>query len=167
MINKLFENERRSTTSVKPSRMRIVAYATGAKLRLTERRMLLSNKKLTTEEKIEKSKQITEEISRIEKRLKERRDAQKKLDAEIAEELDKEYLVNMQALGKDTAERIGEGFTLEEYITIMKYIFMLDEVIDFVESERAKKKQEAEKSNSDECDTNDSEEIDNTAEIPA
>ena len=127
----------------------------------------MSNKKLTTEEKIAKSKEYVDELTRLRNRIKAVQNAKKKLDAEIDDELEKEYLVNMQALGKDTAERIGEGFTLEEYITIMKYIFMLDEVVDFVESERAKKKQEAEKSNSDECGTNDSEEIDNTAEIPA
>lgn len=136
-------------------------------MRLKERRMLLSNKKLTTEEKIEKSKDYVDELTRLRNRIKAVQSAKKKLDAGIDDELEKEYLVNMQALGKDTAERIGEGFTLEEYITIMKYIFMLDEVIDFVESERAKKKQEAEKTNLDERGTNDSEEIDNTAEIPA
>lgn len=129
--------------------------------------MLLSNKKLTTEEKVEKSKEYVNELTRLRNRIKAVQNAKKKLDAEIDDELEKEYLVNMQALGKDTAERIGEGFTLEEYITIMKYIFMLDEVVDFVESEREKKKQETEKSNYDERGTNDLEEIDNTAEIPA
>ena len=104
--------------------------------------MLLSNKKLTTEEKVEKSKEYVNELTRLRNRIKAVQNAKKKLDAEIDDELEKEYLVNMQALGKDTAERIGEGFTLEEYITIMKYIFMLDEVVDFVESEREKKKQE-------------------------
>lgn len=108
----------------------------------------LSNRKLTTEEKIEKSKQITEEISKIEKRLKERRDAQKKLDAEIADELEKEYIVNMQNLGKRLTEKIGTGLSLEQYLEMLDYIFMIDEVSEYVASEKQLNKQKTEAADS-------------------
>ena len=104
----------------------------------------MSNKKLTTEEKIAKSKKITEEIGKIEKRLKERKDAQKKLNAEIDDEVEKAYIVNMQSLGKHTAGKIGEGFSLEEYVEIVDCIFTLDEVSDYVNSEREKLRKKAE-----------------------
>ena len=100
--------------------------------------MRLSNKKLTTEEKIEKSKKIHEEIERRKKSLNEKIDALKKLDAEIADELEKAYIVDMQELGKHTAGKIGEGFSLAEYIEIVDCIFTLDEVTDYVNSEREK-----------------------------
>ena len=100
--------------------------------------MRLSNKKLTTEEKIEKSKKIHEEIERRKKSLNERIDDLKKLDAEIADELEKAYIVDMQELGKHTAGKIGEGFSLAEYIEIVDCIFTLDEVTDYVNSEREK-----------------------------
>ncbi len=109
-------------------------------MRLTERKMRLSNKKLTTEEKIEKSKKIHEEIERRKKSLNEKIDALKKLDAEIADELEKAYIVDMQELGKHTAGKIGEGFSLAEYIEIVDCIFTLDEVTDYVMSEREKLK---------------------------
>lgn len=102
--------------------------------------MRLSNKKLTTEEKIEKSKKIHEEIERRKKSLNEKIDALKKLDAEIADELEKAYIVDMQELGKHTAGKIGEGFSLAEYIEIVDCIFTLDEVTDYVMSEREKLK---------------------------
>lgn len=108
----------------------------------------LSNRKLTTEEKIEKSKLMTEEISKIEKRLKERRDAQKKLDAEIADELEKEYIVNMQKLGKCLTEKIGTGLSLEQYLDMLDYIFMIDEVSEYVASEKQLNKQKTEAADS-------------------
>ena len=48
--------------------MRIAAYAAGANFR-KGRKMPLSNKKLTTEEKIEKSRQYEEDMKRIRERL--------------------------------------------------------------------------------------------------
>ncbi|MCR5143392.1 MAG: hypothetical protein K6C68_12880 [Ruminococcus sp.] len=110
----------------------------------------MSNKKLTTEEKIEKSKKIHEEIERRKKSLNERIDDLKKLDAEIAEELEKAYMVDMQELGKHTAAKIGEGFSLKEYTEIVDCIFTLDEVTDYVNSEREKLSRKAESEKSDE-----------------
>ena len=97
MIATFRKNERRSTAPVKPSRMRIDAYASSAKLRLTERRMLLSNKKLTTEEKVEKSKEYVNELTRLRNRIKAVQSAKKKLDAEIADERAKEDLLKAKA----------------------------------------------------------------------
>ena len=98
----------------------------------------MSNKKLTTEEKIAKSKLYAESMEKTQNRLKDMREAKRKLDAEIAEELERAYIVNMQELGKHTAEKIGEGFSLEQYIEIVDCIFTLDEVTDYVNSEREK-----------------------------
>ena len=101
-------------------------------MRLKERRMLLSNKKLTTEEKIEKSKSITEEISKIEKRLKERRDAQKKLDAEIADELEKAEMVTNQAVGKMFRSRMKDALPLDKYGEIIDFMFLHEDCAEFI-----------------------------------
>ena len=98
----------------------------------------MSNKKLTTEEKIAKSKLYAENMEKTQNRLKDMREAKRKLDAEIAEELERAYIVNMQELGKHTAGKIGEGFSLKEYTEIVDCIFTLDEVTDYVNSEREK-----------------------------
>lgn len=73
----------------------------------------MSNKKLTTEEKIEKSKGYVDELTRLRERIKTVQSAKKKLDAEIDDELEKAYIVNMQELGKHTAGKIGEGSALK------------------------------------------------------
>ena len=101
--------------------------------------MPLSNKKLTTAEKETRSKQYAEDMKKLRERLENMKAAKKKIDEEIADERHHEYLVNMQELGKHVAEKIGAGFTLKEYIEIFDYIFTIDEVTDFVMSERAKK----------------------------
>jgi hypothetical protein len=106
--------------------------------------MLLSNKKLTTEEKIAKSKLYAENMEKTQNRLKDMREAKRKLDAEIAEELERAYIVNMQELGKHTAGKIGEGFSFDEYTEIVDCIFTLDEVTDYVRSEREKLSRKAE-----------------------
>ena len=111
--------------------------------------MRLSNKKLTTEEKIEKSKKIHEEIERRKKSLNEKIDALKKLDAEIADELEKAYIVDMQELGKHMAGKIGKGFSLKEYTEIVDSIFTIDEVEVFVQSEREKLERKNEKSDNE------------------
>ena len=111
--------------------------------------MLLSNKKLTTEEKIEKSKGYVDELARLRERIKAVQSAKKKLDAEIDDELEKAYIVNMQELGKNTAEKIGEGFSLEQYIEIVDSIFTIDEVEDFVQSEREKLERKNEKADNE------------------
>ena len=102
--------------------------------------MRLSNKKLTTEEKIEKSKGYVDELARLRERIKTVQSAKKKLDSEIYEELERAYIVNMQELGKHTAGKIGEGFSLDEYTEIVDCIFTLDEVTDYVKSEMEKLK---------------------------
>lgn len=105
----------------------------------------MSNKKLTTEEKIAKSKLYAESMEKTQDRLKDMREAKRKLDAEIAEELEKAYIVNMQELGKHMAGKIGEGFSLKEYTEIVDSIFTIDEVEDFVQSEREKLERKNEK----------------------
>ena len=92
----------------------------------------LSNRKLTTEEKIEKSKLMTEEISKIEKRLKERRDAQKKLDAEIADDLEKAELVTNQAVGKMFRSKMKDALPLDKYGEIIDFMFMHEDCAEFI-----------------------------------
>ena len=120
--------------------------------------MLLSNKKLTTEEKIAKSKLYAENMEKTQNRLKDMREAKRKLDVEIAEELERVYIVNMQELGKHTAEKIGEGFSLEEYVEIVDSIFTLDEAEDSIKSEREKLKHKTEKAETDKSDYNSADE---------
>ena len=110
--------------------------------------MRLSNKKLTTEEKIEKSKSITEEISKIEKRLKERRDAQKKLDAEIAEELEKAEMVTNQAVGKMFRSKMKDNLPLEKYGEIIEFMFLHEDCAEFIAEVTEKYRQEQEKAKS-------------------
>ena len=118
----------------------------------------MSNKKLTTEEKIEKSKGYVDELARLRERIKTVQSAKKKLDSEIYEELERAYIVNMQELGKHTAGKIGEGFSLEEYIEIVDSIFTLDEAEDFIKSEREKLKHKTEKAETDKSDYNSADE---------
>ena len=99
----------------------------------------MSNKKLTTEEKETRSKQYAEDMQKLRERLESMKIAKKKIDEEIADERHHEYLVNMQDVGAHATDKIGPGFTVEEYIEIFDYIFTIDEVTDFVMSERAKK----------------------------
>ena len=99
----------------------------------------MSNKKLTTSEKETRSKQYAEDMQKLRERLENMKIAKKKIDEEIADERHREYLVNMQEVGAHATDKIGAGFTVEEYIEIFDYIFTIDEVTDFVMSERAKK----------------------------
>ena len=99
----------------------------------------MSNKKLTTEEKETRSKQYAEDMQKLRERLENMKIAKKKIDEEIADERHREYLVNMQEVGAHATDKIGPGFTVEEYKEIIDYFFTVDEVIDFVMSERAKK----------------------------
>ena len=110
--------------------------------------MLLSNKKLTTEEKIEKSKLMTEKISKIEKRLKERRDAQKKLDAEIADELEKAEMVTNHAVGKMFRSRMKDDLPLEKYDEIIEFMFLHEDCAEFIAEVTEKYRQEQEKAKS-------------------
>ena len=107
----------------------------------------LSNRKLTTEEKIEKSKQITEEISKIEKRLKERRDAQKKLDAEIADDLEKAELVTHQAVGKMFRSRMKDALPLDKYGEIIEFMFLHEDCAEFIAEVTEKYRQNIEVAN--------------------
>ncbi len=99
----------------------------------------MSNKKLTTSEKETRSKQYAEDMQKLRERLENMKVAKKKIDEEIADERHREYLVNMQEVGAHATDKIGPGFTVEEYKEIIDYFFTVDEVIDFVMSERARK----------------------------
>ena len=101
--------------------MRIAAYAAGANFR-KGRRMPLSNKKLTTEEKIEKSRQYEEDMKRIRERLADIRESKKKLDSEIAEELERAELVTNQTVGKMFRGKMKENLPLEKYGEIIEFI---------------------------------------------
>ena len=142
MISKFFENERRNTTPVKPSRMRIAAYAAGAKLRHEERRMLLSNKKLTTEEKVEKSKEYVNELTRLRNRIKAVQSSKRKLDKEIDDERAKEDLLNKQSLGESFVKKVKEKLPQHKYEEIMDFMFMHEDCVEFIVEVVDKYKQE-------------------------
>ena len=126
--------------------MRIAAYAAGTDYR-NERRMPLSNKKLTTEEKIEKSRQYEEDMKRIRERLADIRESKKKLDSEIAEELERAELVTNQTVGKMFRGKMKENLPLEKYGEIIDFMFMHEDCVEFIAEVIAKYKQEQEAAN--------------------
>lgn len=124
----------------------------------------MSNKKLTTEEKETRSKQYAEDMQKLRERLENMKIAKKKIDEEIADERHREYLVNMQEVGAHATDKIGAGFTVEEYKEIIDYFFTVDEVIDFVMSEREKKAEAADSHMPAEAGTDSFEETDEVKE---
>ena len=101
-------------------------------MRLKERRMLLSNRKLTTEEKIAKSKLYAENMEKTQNRLKDMREAKRKLDAEIADELEKAKMVTNQAVGKMFRNRIKDDLPLEKYGEIIEFMFLHEDCAEFI-----------------------------------
>ena len=136
---------RKRADHINSSRMRIAAYAAGAELRLKERRMLLSNRKLTTEEKIAKSKLYAENMEKTQNRLKDMREAKRKLDAEIADELEKAEMVTNQAVGKMFRSRIKDDLPLEKYGEIIEFMFLHEDCAEFIAEVTKKYRQEQEK----------------------
>ena len=90
---------------------------------------------------------MTEEISKIEKRLKERRDAQKKLDAEIADELEKAEMVTNQAVGKMFRNRMKDDLPLEKYGEIIEFMLLHEDCIEFIAEVTEKYRQDIEVAN--------------------
>ncbi|MBR6102201.1 MAG: hypothetical protein IKP95_07225 [Ruminococcus sp.] len=107
--------------------------------------MPLSNKKLTTEEKIEKSRQYEEDMKRIRERLADIRESKKKLDSEIAEELERAELVTNQTVGKMFRGKMKENLPLEKYGEIIDFMFMHEDCVEFIAEVIAKYKQKQEK----------------------
>ena len=107
--------------------------------------MPLSNKKLTTEEKIEKSRQYEEDMKRIRERLADIRESKKKLDSEIAEELERAELVTNQTVGKMFRGKMKETLPLEKYGEIIDFMFMHEDCVEFIAEVIAKYKQKQEK----------------------
>ena len=54
----------------------------------------------------------------------------------------------MQELGKRLTEKIGTGLSLEQYFDMLDYIFMIDEVSEYVASEKQLNKQKTEAADS-------------------
>ena len=107
----------------------------------------MSNKKLTTEEKIEKSRQYEEDMKRIREHLADIRESKKKLDSEIAEELEKAELVTNQTVGKLFRSKIKEALPPDKYGEIIDFMFMHEDCVEFISEVIAKYKQEQEAAN--------------------
>ena len=105
----------------------------------------MSNKKLTTEEKIEKSKEYEDEQIRLQNKMKTLRAAKKKLDAEIADELEKNEMVTNQAVGKKFRSKMTVDLPLDKYGEIIDFMFMHDDCVEFIDEIIAKHKLELEK----------------------
>ncbi|SDA33138.1 hypothetical protein SAMN02910447_03617 [Ruminococcus sp. YE71] len=105
----------------------------------------MSNKKLTLEEKIEKSKRIHEEIEQRKKSLSERIDALKKLDAEIDDELEKAEMVTNQAVGRKFRSKMTVDLPLEVIDEIIDFMFMNEDCLAYIDEEVVKYNQELEK----------------------
>ena len=106
--------------------------------------MLLSNKKLTTEEKVEKSKEYVNELTRLRNRIKAVQSSKRKLDKEIDDELAKEDLLNKQGLGERFIKKVKEKLPQQKYEEIMDFMFMHEDCEAFIAEVIAKYKQEQE-----------------------
>ena len=106
----------------------------------------LSNRKLTTEEKIAKSKLYAENMEKTQNRLKDMREAKRKLDAEIADELEKAEMVTNQAVGKMFRSKIKDALPLEKYGEIIEFMFLHEDCAEFIAEITEKYRQEQEKS---------------------
>ena len=105
----------------------------------------MSNKKLTTEEKIVKSKEYEDEMTRLQNKMKTMRTAKKKLDAEIADELEKAEMVTNQVVGKKFRSKMSIALPLDKYCEIIDFMFMHDDCVEFIDEIIAKHKLELEK----------------------
>ncbi|SFC08350.1 hypothetical protein SAMN02910406_01103 [Ruminococcus albus] len=126
--------------------------------------MPLSNKKLTTEEKIEKSKEYEDEMTRLQNKMKTMRTAKKKLDAEIVEELEKAEMVTNQAVGKKFRSKMSIALPLNKYGEIIDFMFMHEDCVEFVDEIIAKHKLELEKAKAENQEEQSVEENVNAAE---
>ena len=104
----------------------------------------MSNKKLTTEEKIVKSKEYEDEMTRLQNKMKTMRTAKKKLDAEIADELEKAEMVTNQAVGKKFRSKMTVDLPLDKYGEIIDFMFMHEDCVEFIDEVIAKYRQEQE-----------------------
>ena len=104
----------------------------------------MSNKKLTTEEKIVKSKEYEDEMTRLQNKMKTMRTAKKKLDAEIADELEKAEMVTNQAVGKKFRSKMSIALPLDKYGEIIDFMFMHEDCVEFVDEIIAKHRKEQE-----------------------
>ena len=128
----------------------------------------MSNKKLTTEEKIEKSKEYEDEMTRLQNKMKTMRTAKKKLDAEIADELEKAEMVTNQAVGKKFRSKMSIALPLDKYGEIIDFMFMHDDCVEFIDEIIAKHKLELEKAKAENQEEQSADENNKAAEsIPA
>ena len=104
----------------------------------------MSNKKLTTEEKIVKSKEYEDEMTRLQNKMKTMRTAKKKLDAEIAKELERAEMVTNQAVGKKFRSKLDVSLPPDKYGEIIDFMFMHDDCVEFIDEVIAKYRQEQE-----------------------
>ena len=124
----------------------------------------MSNKKLTTEEKIVKSKEYEDEMTRLQNKMKTMRTAKKKLDAEIADELEKAEMVTDHAVGKKFRSKMSIALPLDKYGEIIDFMFMHDDCVEFIDEIIAKHKLELEKAKAEKQQEQSAEENSNAAE---
>ncbi|WP_074836079.1 hypothetical protein [Ruminococcus albus] len=128
----------------------------------------MSNKKLTTEEKIVKSKEYEDEMTRLQNKMKTMRTAKKKLDAEIADELEKAEMVTDQAVGKKFRSKMTVTLPLDKYGKIIDFMFMHEDCVEFIDEIIAKHKLELEKAKAENQEGQSADENNKAAEsIPA
>ena len=102
----------------------------------------MSNKKLTTEEKVEKSKEYVNELTRLRNRIKAVQSSKRKLDKEIDDERAKEDLLNKQGLGERFVKKVKEKLPQQKYEEIMDFMFMHEDCEAFIAEVIDKYKQE-------------------------
>lgn len=124
----------------------------------------MSNKKLTTEEKIVKSKEYEDEMTRLQNKMKTMRTAKKKLDAEIADELEKAEIVTDQVVGKKFRSKMSIALPLDKYGEIIDFMFMHEDCVEFIDEIIAKHRQEQEADKAEKLEENSAEENSNAVE---
>ena len=124
----------------------------------------MSNKKLTTEEKIVKSKEYEDEMTRLQNKMKTMRTAKKKLDAEIADELEKAEMVTNQAVGKKFRSKMSIALPLDKYGEIIDFMFMHEDCVEFIDEIIAKHRQEPEAAKAEKLEEKSAEENSNAVE---
>lgn len=95
----------------------------------------MSNKKLTTEEKEQKSKDYDDELTRLNERIKTITRAKKKIDREIEDEHEKAELATDQNVGRSFRKRIEVKLPMEQYESIMDFMFMHEDCLAFIAEE--------------------------------
>lgn len=96
------------------------------------------NKEETLEALLERQMKLTERYNDEQKRLNDRKKKLDYLNRKIEAEKEKQYLHNLKELGQIVVSQFGETFSQNDCKEMLKYIFAIREVQDFLRTEKDK-----------------------------